>query len=151
VGNRGTQVPEGWRAWLAPDLPWDSAAPGQRQIGTRFENDLGQAAGGIVVTFSTVAAPLTLAQWYERGQQAVQWLAMLALACAAVAALLYAGLRQALKPYGDAARVLQGAPAPPGAATPLVQAAQAQRARWDAARQRYQQGMRQLEELDHEA
>lgn len=149
VGNRGTQVPEGWRTWLARDLPWDSAAPGQRQIGTRFENDLGQAAGGIVVTFSTVPAPLTLAQWYERGQQAVQWLAMLALAGAAVAALLYAGLRQALKPYGDAARVLQGAPPPPGVATPLVQAAQAQRAQWDAARQRTQQGMRQLEELDH--
>ena len=71
VGNRGTQVPEGWRTWLARDLPWDSAAPGQRQIGTRFENDLGQAAGGIVVTFSTVPVPLTLAQWYERGQQAV--------------------------------------------------------------------------------
>ena len=108
-----------------------------------------RTVSGVMVTFSTVPVPLTLAQWYERGQQAVQWLAMLVLAGAAVSALLYAGLRQTLKPYSDAAHVLQGGHPPPGVATPLVQAAQAQRAQWDAARQRTQQGMRQLEELDH--
>lgn len=153
AGNRGSQAPSAWRTWLANSAQWQGQAPGLRQIGTRIEGDLGQAAGGIVVTFSTVAPMPTLAQWYARGQYALQWLALLVMAVLAVMGLLYLGLRQMCSPYVQVAQALRGqsiALAPSDAAAPLVQAAACQHAHWQAAQQRYQQGMRQLQELDHE-
>ena len=65
VGSRGTAAPDVWRPLLAQDQPWSSEGRGQRQIGVRFDSDLGQAAGGIVITLSRgEEAPATLAQWY---------------------------------------------------------------------------------------
>ncbi len=151
VGNRGAAVPEGWRERLAQPEPWHSETPGQRQIGGRFDNDLGQAAGGIVVSFSTAPARPALAQWYERGQQALHWLGLLALAALATAVVLYAGLRRLLGPWGQAARILRGEPAASAPDSALAQAARRRRAHWEAERQRCQYGLRQLEALDHES
>ncbi len=150
VGNRGAPVPEAWRERLAQPQPWHSQAPGQRQIGTRFDNDLGQAAGGIVVTFSTAPAQAALAAWYARGQQALHWLALAALAALATGVALSVGMRRLLKPWDEAARLLRGAPVPGESASALAQVARRQRAQWDDERQRCQQGLQQLEALDHE-
>ena len=84
----GSQVPPHWRQGLEQSTPWHTDGPAQRQLGVRFDNDLGQAAGGIVLTISTATPPLTLAQWKAHGQQA---LALLAAAALAIAALLAAG------------------------------------------------------------
>ncbi len=151
VGNRGTPVPADWRQRLAGPQPWHSQAPGLRQIGERFDNDLGQPAGGIVVTFSTAPARAALAQWYQRGQLALRWLLLAAAVGLVTVVALRVGLRRLLRPYDDAARVLQGLPSAPAGSSGLVRAARRRRAQWDEARQRCQQGMRQLEALDHEA
>ena len=150
VGNRGMPAPQNWLAWLRQAPPWNADAPGQRQIGTPFENDLGKAAGGIAVTLSTVDEPATLAQWYERGQQALHWLTALVLAALATAGLVHGGLRHLLAPFGEAARALENEPASAGKTTPLTTAARARRAAWAAARQQQQQTMQGLEALDHE-
>lgn len=151
VGNRGAAVPADWRERLAQPEPWHSEAPGQRLIGGRFDNDLGQAAGGIVISFSTAPARPALAQWYERGQQLLHWLALLALAGLAAAAALYAGLRRLLAPWDLAARLLTGelpAAAPDAA---LAQAALRRRTHWETEQQRCRHGLRQLEALDHDS
>ena len=152
AGNRGMPAPEGWREKLAQDGAWELEAPGQRQIGQRFDNDLGQAAGGVVVTFSTATPPPTLAQWSERGQHALQWLAWLLGAVVAAMVLLHLGLRHVLGPYREAARRLRGAAAQPASTgASLGDAAAQQRERWAADLQRQHQAMQQLEALDHEA
>lgn len=56
LSGLGSQVPEPWRSSLAGSAPWRRDEAGQRQLGTRFDNDLGQAAGGIVLTVSTSAS-----------------------------------------------------------------------------------------------
>lgn len=152
AGNRGMPAPPGWREQLLQDGTWQSTAPGQRQIGQRFDNDLGQAAGGIVVTFSTAPPSPSLAQWSEQGRRALQWLAWLLGAALAAMGLLHLGLRQVLGPYREAVHLLREAPlAPEPSSVPLWQAAARQRVRWSEALQRQQQGMKQLEALDHEA
>ena len=49
LGNRGLQVPSAWRELLASDAVWLQTQPGQRQIGQRFEGELGQAVGIVEV------------------------------------------------------------------------------------------------------
>ena len=73
-GQPRLQVPSAWRELLASDAVWLQTQPGQRQIGQRFEGELGQAVGGIVVTLDATAAAPTLAQWYAWGHEALQWL-----------------------------------------------------------------------------
>lgn len=148
--SRGRPAPEAWRRQLAQEQPWQAETLLRRQIGQRFDNDLGQAAGGIVITLSTAPAPPTLEQWRQTGQRLLRWLALAALACLAAWAGMYWGLGRLLRPYRDAARILQGAQ-PGSRRMPLAQAAMREREQWSAGQQRCQQGMRQLEELDHEA
>lgn len=153
AGSRGTAVPGAWRELLIEDQSWSAEGRGQRQIGVRFDSDLGQAAGGIVITLSSgEAAPATLAQWYENSLRLLQWL-VLALGAVVVAmAGVYWGLRRLGRPFQDAARALHGQSLPTQrAAHELVQAAARQRQAWDAERQRCRSVLQQLEELDHEA
>jgi hypothetical protein len=152
AGNRSMPAPEGWRENLAQDGAWELESPGQRQIGQRFDNDLGQAAGGVVVTFSTATPAPSLAQWSERGRRALQWLGWLLGSMVAAMVLLHLGLHHVLGPYRGAARILRGAQSAPNpAGVVLWEAAAQQRVRWGADLQRQQQGMQQLEALDHEA
>lgn len=152
LDSRGTPVPPQWRNHLLQDAPWQSASLMQRQVGQRFDNDLGQAAGGIVVTLSTAPSEETLAQWQERGQQILQGLVLTTLALAATLGGLYGGLRRLLRPYADATRLLRGSTAvrAQARAHPLAQAAGRRREQQSQARQRCQQAMAQLEALDHE-
>ena len=153
VDSRGRPVPDDWRRYLAQEQPWHAESLMLRQIGQRFDNDLGQAAGGIVITLSTAPAPQTLEQWKQKGQQGLQWLMLAALACLVAWACVYMGLKFLLRSYGDAARILQGGPLAQNDAqtTALTQAALRQRGQWQAMQQGCQQSMKQLEELDHEA
>lgn len=151
AGSRGAAVPATWKAALEQATPWTQTAALQRHIGQRFDNDLGQAAGGIAITLSTVPAPLTLAAWKQRAQAAVQWVWMMALACALLAASIYWGIKRMLMPYADAVRHLQGSAVKTMArkdrdgVQTLVQALHAQR-QGDIAKA--QEALKQLEALD---
>lgn len=146
----GSQVPPHWRQGLEQSTPWHTDGPAQRQLGVRFDNDLGQAAGGIVLTISTATPPLTLAQWKAHGQQALALLAAAALATLVAWAGVALGMRRLMAPYVRVARILQGQPPAPAQppATPLEQAAHHTHASWAAARQRAQHRLHQLQELD---
>ena len=155
LSGLGSQVPEPWRSSLAGSAPWRRDEAGQRQLGTRFDNDLGQAAGGIVLTVSTSASTsaVTLAQWQARGQAALQLLAVLALVSLSAWWGATLGLRRLLAPYARVARILQNHPAHPvpSAAprqTPLEQAAHRTSAAWSTAQQHAQQRLLELQELD---
>lgn len=151
AANRDTAAPEAWRAQLAQEHPWQREATGQRQIGQRFDNDLGQPAGGIVVTFSTLNEAPTLARWTALSRELLGWLAMGALAALSAAAALLIGLRRLLHPYERAAQLLQGAPATAADTGPLAVAALRQYAQWRQAQRRHQQAMDRLRELDDDA
>lgn len=150
VDSRGRTAPDEWRQHLAQDRPWRGESVMLRQIGQRFDNDLGQAAGGIVVTLSTAPEPETLATWKERGQQMLRWLLLAALVLLAAWMGTHWGLSWLLRPYRDAARALRGAQ-PARHDAPLVQEALRQRAQWQAVRQHCRQRMQRLAEIDHEA
>ena len=152
AGSRATAVPPSWLQLLVSEQPWQAAAVGQRQIGQRFDSDLGQAAGGIVIMLSTAPAPATLAQWYERSRQLLRWLALGLLAALATLAGMHAGLRRLERPYDAAAALLRGAQErAPGEADPLARAALCQRQAWQQGQQHCRQTLQQLEALDHEA
>lgn len=146
VDNRGQQAPEDWRQRLTQATAWQLESSNLRQVGLRFDNDLGQAAGAVVVTLSTVISPATLVQWKEQAQSAVQWLLFALLVVLVAGGGTYVALARMLRPYDDAARTLQGGkPRTEGA---LVQAARRQIERWNERRERYQQAREQLEALD---
>lgn len=150
LSTLGGQVPARWRDSLTSTGPWLHDEPGQRQLGTRFDNDLGQAAGGIVLTISTTPAALTLVQWQARGWTALQTLAMVALTGLSVWVGVVLGLRRLLSPYVRAAHILQDSASttPTPTDTPLEQAAAHTQARWRAAQQHAKQRLHQLQELD---
>ena len=152
----GSPVPAHWRERLADSTPWSRTEAGQRQLGTRFDNDLGQAAGGIVLTVSASPTAQTLAQWQARGGAALQVLAMALLTGLSAWAGVALGLRRLLRPYARAAQILQddtrtaaaAAEAEAAQHSALEQAALHTQARWRAAQQHAQQRLHQLQELD---
>jgi hypothetical protein len=154
LNTLGSPVPAHWRERLADNTPWSHTEAGQHQLGTRFDNDLGQAAGGIVLTVSASPTALTLAQWQERGWAALQVLAMVALSSLGAWAGVALGLRRLLAPYAHTAQILHSstnttpAPAPTPQHSALEQAALHTQAHWRAAQQHAQQRLRQLQELD---
>ena len=154
LSGLGSQVPEPWRSSLAGSAPWRRDEAGQRQLGTRFDNDLGQAAGGIVLTVSTSASTsaVTLAQWQARGHTALQLLTLLALVSLSAWWGVTLGLRRLLAPYARVAHILQNHSAHPVPSaprqTPLEQAAHRTSAAWSAAQQHAQQRLLELQELD---
>lgn len=146
----GGPAPEHWRQNLLDTGPWLSDEQGQRQIGVRFDSDLGEAAGGIVVTVSTAAPALTLAQWQANGQMALHMLAALALAAACAWVGVALGVRWLLAPFERVAQILENpAGSAPGAAqSALENAAHETRSAWSAARHSARQRLQQLQELD---
>lgn len=146
--SRGQHAPDSWRQHLAQAASWRSELPEQRQIGQRFDNDLGQAAGGIVVTLSTATPTPSLVQWKAWALTAAQWLAVAALALLAAAGAVHAGLRRLLRPYDEAARILRGGDST--ADGELTQAAQRQHQHWALQDQQRAQARRELEALDGE-
>ncbi len=150
LSTLGSQVPAHWRDSLTSSAPWRRDAAGLRELGTRFDNDLGQAEGGIVLTVSTSHAALTPAQWQQHGQAALQVLALLLLAGLSAWAGIALGLRRLLSPYEHVAHVLKGLQPDltKNSDAPLAQAAQQTHAAWGAAQQHTEQRLRQLQELD---
>ena len=146
--NRGQRAADSWLQHLVQTGPWRSALPEQRQIGQRFDNDLGQAAGGVVVTLSTASATPSLVQWKAWALMAAQWLAVAVLALLAAGAAIHAALRRLLNPYDEAARILQGAASADTGA--LAQAARHQHRQWATRTGRQLQARRELEALDGE-
>lgn len=154
----GSQVPAHWRSSLSDSAPWLREEAGLRELGTRFDNDLGQAAGGIVLSVATTTPALSVQQWQQRGQAALQALALLALAGLSAWAGTALGLGRLLAPYERVARILQRPlqeplqePQPEPSAdttTPLEHTAQQTHAAWSAAQQHTKQRLRQLQELD---
>ena len=146
--SRGQPAPDPWRQQLAQTGSWHNDLPEQRQIGQRFDNDLGQAAGGIVVTLSTATPTPSLVQWKAWALTAAQWLAVAALALLAAAGAVLGGLRRLLRPYDEAARILRGGAS--AASDDLAQAARRQYQGWAAQGQHLAQARRELEALDGE-
>ncbi|MBY0454467.1 MAG: hypothetical protein K2Q11_06245 [Burkholderiaceae bacterium] len=148
----GSQAPADWSRHLTEEAPWYIDGPLQRQMGLRFDNDLGQAAGGIVLTISTAPQPLTLAQWKERSQQVLQVVALVFLVCLVAGASVVVGLRRVLAPYDRVVKILRGqaypAPSRGKALDALEQSAHETHAAWVVAQARTQSSLRQLQELD---
>ena len=146
----GSLAPERWRRSLTDTASWHNDEASQRQFGVRFENDLGNAAGGIVLTVSTAPIALTLAQWQARGQAALQILAALILAGLCTWAGVALALRRLLTPYKRVARILQGQADTTldKATTAQEQAALHTHSAWSAAQQHARQRMLQLQKLD---
>ena len=86
AGSRGAKVPEDWVLKLERAGHWETQDPAQDQMGMRFENDLGRAAGGVVLTLAPADRPWTLAQWRQAVVEGLRLLA-LALACCLLAVL----------------------------------------------------------------
>lgn len=150
--SRGQPAPPEWQQQLNQTAPWTQHSSQQRILGQRFDNDLGQAAGGIAVTLSTATPRATLVQWRARAQHALQWLLLAALATLATVAGIGLGLKRLFAPYDAAARALvAGSPEPAAQSGALQQAAWHQQQRWGRELQRIQQGRDALEALDHES
>lgn len=146
----GSAAPERWRENLLSVDPWRIDDADQRQIGVRFDSDLGQAAGGVVVTVSTAAPAWTLAQWQAQGQIALQMLGVLALACLCAWIGAALGLQRLLAPFERIARILENPPdtVPQPASPAQEHAAHHTVSAWAGARQNARQRLQQLQDLD---
>lgn len=154
-GALHTQVPLDWVEKLAQSGTWETQDPTQDQLGMRFENNLGRAAGGIVLTLQPSNAPRTLAQWQQIGTQFL-YLTLLALACCAIA--LVGGvwqLHRSLHPYRHISRILTDKPTTAPVTLPSIHHSDLSVAAMHAAHRLQQehaqtaQAMGQLQELDH--
>lgn len=147
--TRGSRVPNTWLQHLAQKEAWHIDNPSQRQMGIRFENDLGQAAGGIALTIATTSPSKVLDQWKRMGQHIMAWLLVAILACTAACIGVLWGLRHLLQPFARITPLLQQDSPLSGSANILEQAARHTRLRWLAQTRQNQERLRQLQEIDH--
>ena len=153
AGAFNTQVPADWVEKLAQTGAWETQDPTQDQLGMRFENNLGRAAGGIVLTLQPADSPWSLKQWQQAGVQALRWLALGVVSCAAALVLGLWQLQRSLQPYRQVPKILaqDSAPADSTQGTALQQAS------WQASQtltQNYaqtQQALARLQELDRDS
>ena len=152
IGALGTQVPPSWLEQLSQPGTWSVQDATRNQLVMRFENDLGRAASGIVLSLQTTQAPGTLTQWQHTGRQALSWLGLLFGCGLAVWALTLWALRRSLRPYQYIHLILNQAPSAPlvSKASPELQR-QAMQAVQKLSRDyaQTQQTMHRLQELDH--
>ena len=146
-------MPADWVEKLAQTGARETQDPTQDQLGMRFENNLGRAAGGIVLTLQPADSPWSLKQWQQAGVQALRWLALGVVSCAAALALGLWQLQRSLQPYRQVPKILaqDSAPADSTQGTALQQAS------WQASQtltQNYaqtQQALARLQELDRDS
>lgn len=151
AGALHTQVPQDWVSQLAQTGSWETQDPTQDQLGMRFENDLGRAAGGIVLTLQPASTAWTLTQWQHAGVQALIWAALLLGCCLAALALLQWELRRCLRPYRQISRILRQESAPESESDTSHEFKQWAAQAAQKLQQDYvhtQQAMQQLQELD---
>ena len=147
-GMVGTPVAKAWTERLAQAGSWQlDAGNGERMLGSRFDNDLGAAAGGIVMTVpaATQGGP-ALAQW---AALALDFALALAVSASLAALAAWLAMRWILRPFAGVAGVLQSGG--PAHQEPLAAAALQARQAWQQAQLQLDDGMRQLRELDDAA
>ncbi len=145
----GTAVATPWVPFLARDQAWTIAGRGERVVGTRFDNDLGVAEGGIALTLKGRGAaaigddPLAVLR-----ANAVSLIAtLLALLAAAVASARL--LQRSTARFRAAAAILSDPePARTPPAEPLSALASAQAQRWAWIRTTLVERQKALERLD---
>ncbi|QXZ09126.1 hypothetical protein KUF54_14005 [Comamonas sp. Y33R10-2] len=151
AGALHTQVPQDWVSQLVQSGSWETQDPTQDQLGMRFENDLGRAAGGIVLTLQPTGGAWTLAQWQGAGVQALIWVGLFIGCCAAALALLQWELLRCLRPYRQISRILaqeQVHETDSGSAGELKPWAAQAAKQLEQEYTQTQQAMQQLQELD---
>ena len=153
AGSRGLKVPEDWVQKLAENGAWETQDPTQDQMGMRFENDLGRAAGGIVLTLVPADSPLTLSQWRSRGVQGLELLGLTLLGCAMALLLAALVLKRIFQPYRQVAEILKGQPPPSNsgdaASTELKAMALTAQGALNAKMAQTSADWHKLEEIDH--
>lgn len=149
AGARDVQVPADWVEKLSLEGSWETLDPTQDQLGMRFENNLGRAAGGIVVTLLPTDQPRTLAQWQRMGQQALWWLMLAAVCCITALGLGLWLLQRSLRPYHQVVQILNQGAGNQALDAELRQAAEQAAKQLQAQHAQTQQALQKLQELDN--
>lgn len=145
----GTAVALPWVPLLQGERTWTIEGRAERVIGTRFDNDLGGAEGGIAVTQRGAAAsrlpadPVAMLNTFA--------VPLLASVIAIALAVLIAGLllRRATAPFRATAGLLTGRATTPSAPDdPLAALALSRRAQWARIGAALDERQRALERLD---
>lgn len=152
AGAFNAQVPPDWVEQLTQTGVWETQDPTKDQLGIRFENNLGRAAGGIVLTLQPTDSPWSLAQWQQAGVLALRWLALALASCAAALVLGLWQLRRSLAPYRQVQKILtQDTAAETGAnSSPLQQASWQANQKLTQDYAQAQQALTRLQELDRD-
>ena len=148
AGARDVQVPADWVEKLSLEGSWETLDPTQDQLGMRFENNLGRAAGGIVVTLLPTDHPWTLDQWRHSGQKALIWLAVVIVSFATALGLGLWFLQRSLRPYQAVKQILNQQAAPSLAGHELQTAAEQAARHLQTQHTQTQQALQKLQELD---
>ena len=155
----GLKVPSAWLERLAVAQAWRLDGPSERTVGLRADNNIGEAALGVVVTLAAPQGPKDLGAWMGWGPDGVwrgaplerfRW-ALLAAACVALAALTmsFACVRM-LSPWGRVKAALRGEPTPGAAdsARALEHRARERREAWVVAERDIDQCLAELRAMD---
>lgn len=145
----GTPVATPWVPYLARDQGWTIAGRGERVMGTRFDNDLGVAEGGIALTLKgTTAAGLgtdPLAVLRANLETVLATIVTVLLTAVAAAWLL----RRSTARFQRAASLLASTqPSDTPSTDPLYALATAQSRRWASTRSTLEERQRALARLD---
>lgn len=127
----GTSVAAPWVPFLDREGTWAIAGRGERVIGTRFDNDLGRAEGGIALTLRTAEGAVASANPVARLQALSGPFLATAAALALAAALAAAALGSRLTRFRRAAALMvTSSPSATPSADPLATLAASERERW---------------------
>ena len=148
AGAQNVQVPPDWVQKLGQEGSWETQDTTQDQLGMRFENNLGRAAGGIVVTLLPSDHPWTLDQWRHSGQKALIWLAVVIVSFATALGLGLWFLQRSLRPYQAVKQILNQQAAPSLAGHELQTAAEQAARHLQTQHTQTQQALQKLQELD---
>ncbi|MCX7272772.1 MAG: hypothetical protein NTV19_06160 [Burkholderiales bacterium] len=105
----GTDVAPAWVARIGMPEQWQIDAPSERVVGTRLENDLGEAVGGVAVTLAKPVGPSAVLDLVSMAPlRAHGWRVALAAGCVLLAGLCaLAVVRWLLAPYQKTAALLR--------------------------------------------
>ena len=157
AGAFNAQVPPDWVEQLTQTGAWETQDPTKDQLGMRFENNLGRAAGGIVLTLQPGDGPWSLKQWQQAGVLALRWLALTVVSCAAALALGLWQLRRSLAPYRQVQQILTQDSVAESSAHEGTFSSPLQQASWQADQKlkqdhaQAQQALTRLQELDRDS
>lgn len=148
----GTTVASPWVPFLDKEGTWAIPGRGERVVGTRFDNDLGRAEGGVAITLRGPDAALSRANPLER-VQALGMPLITTLAALIIAAIIASvALTRTLRRFRRAAALMTpGASELPPAGDSLASLAVSQRQRWARIREAIAARQAALRKLDDAA